>query len=80
MTIDITRLRELAEKATPGPWFHGAKNGDHKYCVYDKVCWTDDDGRHGETPNMVVHVSPDDGRYHDAAYIAALNPTTNEGA
>src|SRR5690606_30906698 len=76
MTVNTQELRELLEKATPGPWFHGAKNGEHKYCVYDKVCWTDDDGRHGETPNMVVHVSPDDGKYHDAAYIAAANPAT----
>jgi len=59
---------------TPGPWFHGAKNGEHKYCVYDKICWTDEHGRHSETPNMVVHVSPDDGKYRDAAYIAACHP------
>lgn len=77
MTDKFQPLRDaLAAGPTPGPWFHGAKNGEHKYCVYDKVCWTDADGRHGETPNMVVHVSPDDGKFHDAAYIAAADPNT----
>jgi uncharacterized protein (UPF0261 family) len=40
------------------------------------VYWTDEYGRHGETPNMVVCVSPDDGKYANAAHIAACDPDT----
>jgi len=71
----LSSLRALALAATPGPWYHGAKNGAHKYCVYDKICWLDVDGsRWGDTPNIVISVSPDDGEYKTAAYIAAANP------
>ena len=74
---DYKELRKLAQAATPGPWYHGAKNGAHKYCVYDKICWLDVDGsRWGDTPNIVISVSPDDGEYKTAAYISAANPAT----
>lgn len=77
MTDKYKHLRDALDAGpTPGPWYHGAKNGTHKYCVYDKVCWTDESGRHGDTPNMVVHVAPDDGKFLEAAYIAAANPET----
>lgn len=78
MTDRYEKIRQaLAMGPTPGPWFHGAANGAHMYCVYDKRCWTDEDGdRHGETPNMVVVVSPDDGKYANAAHIAACDPDT----
>ena len=78
MTDRYENIRKALEmRPTPGPWFHGAANGAHMYCVYDKRCWTDEDGaRHGETPNMIVHVSPDDGKYANAAYIAACDPDT----
>jgi len=78
MTDRYENIRKaLAMGPTPGPWFHGAANGAHMYCVYDKRCWTDEDGaRHGETPNMIVHVSPDDGKYANAAHIAACDPDT----
>lgn len=77
MTDRYQKIRDaLAMGPTPGPWYHGAKNGQHKYCVYDKVYWTDEYGRHGETPNMVVCVSPDDGKYANAAHIAACDPDT----
>lgn len=78
MTDRYENIRKALEMGpTPGPWFHGAANGSHMYCVYDKRCWTDEDGtRHGETPNMVVHVSPDDGKYANAALIAACDPDT----
>lgn len=59
----------MSTKHTPGPWFQGT--GDHQYCVYDKKVWINPDGsRGGETPNLVVVVSPE-GALADARLIAA---------
>lgn len=56
-------------KHTPGPWFQGT--GDYAYCVYDKRVWLNPDGsRGGDTPNLVVVVSPEDA-IADARLIAA---------
>ena len=58
-----------AMKHTPGPWFQGT--GNYEYCVYDKRVWINQDGsRGGETPNLVVVVSPEDA-IADARLIAA---------
>lgn len=73
MTLDTTRLRELAEKATPGPW-----NNEHEFTVAAEhtnniaMCrmasvasgWA---GTSYVTPERV---------YSNAAYIAAANPAT----
>ena len=54
---------------TPGPWYQGG--GIQQYCVYDKKVWLNPDGsRGGDTPNLVVVVSPDDA-IADARLIAA---------
>lgn len=59
----------MSTKHTPGPWFQGT--GDHQYCVYDKKVWINPDGsRGGDTPNIVVVVSPADA-LADARLIAA---------
>ena len=56
-------------KHTPGPWFQGTDH--HTNCVYDKRVWFESDGsRHGETPNIVITVSPKDA-VADARLIAA---------
>lgn len=56
-------------KHTPGPWFQGS--GDYQYCVYDKRVWINPDGsRGGETPNLVVVISPEDA-VADARLIAS---------
>ena len=58
-----------AMKHTPGPWFQGT--GNYEYCVYDKRVWINQDGSSGgETPNLVVVVSPEDA-IADARLIAA---------
>lgn len=69
----IKRLREaLAAGPTPGRRFQG--RSPHSYCVYDKRCWYEADGsRHGETPNLVVTISPEDAQA-DAQFIAAASP------
>lgn len=55
----------------PGPWFQGT--GDYQYCVYDKKVWINPDGsRGGETPNLVVVVSPADAV--EAARLIAAAP------
>jgi len=49
----------MEAKHTPGPWYQGT--GEQQYCVYDKKCWINPDGsRGGETPNLVIVVSPAD--------------------
>ena len=54
---------------TPGPWYQGG--GIQQYCVYDKKVWLNPDGsRGGDTPNLVVVVSPADA-IADARLIAA---------
>lgn len=59
----------MSTKHTPGPWFQGT--GDYQYCVYDKKVWINPDGsRGGDTPNIVVVVSPADA-LADARLIAA---------
>ena len=56
-------------KHTKGPWYQGV--GIHQYCVYDKQVWINPDGsRGGDTPNLVVVVSPADA-IADARLIAA---------
>ena len=59
----------MSNKHTQGPWHQGS--GDYQYCVYDKKCWINPDGsRGGETPNLVVVVSPESA-VADARLIAA---------
>lgn len=64
----------IAAGPTPGARFQG--RSPHAYCIYDKQCWYAPDGsRHGETPNLIVTVSPDDAAA-DAQFIAAADPDT----
>lgn len=64
MTIDTTQLRELAQKASPGPWYTSAPS--------EHAVWYDiKDGRY-----LIADTSSgftDDG---NAEYIAAANPAT----
>ena len=65
---DLIELRELAEKATPGPWCRCA---DHSLAPPDPV-WhvaVDDDNDSGFC--QAIPATPD-----DVAYIAAADPTT----
>ncbi len=74
MTDDIiSKLRRaLTAGPTPGRRFQG--RSPHSYCVYDKKCWYEADGsRHGETPNLVVTISPEDAQA-DAQFFAAASP------
>ena len=73
MTDAEKQIREaLAAGPTPGRRFQG--RSPHSYCVYDKKCWYEADGsRHGETPNLVVTISPEDAQA-DAQFIAACSP------
>ncbi len=75
MTDRYQALRDAIEAGpTPGARFQG--RSPHAYCVYDKQCWYAPDGsRHGETPNLVVTVSPDDAEA-DAQFITAADPDT----
>lgn len=75
--IDTTKLRELAQKATPGPWevvycdigrheiCDGNFNADHEH-IGSFVVMADDDA---ESPFPIICE-------HDAEYIAAANPAT----
>jgi hypothetical protein len=64
MTIDTTKLRELAQKATPGPWYISAPG--------EQAVWHDIKDRRyliADTSNGFT----DDG---NAEFIAAANPAT----
>ena len=75
--IDTTKLRELAQQATPGPWevvycdigrheiCDGNFNADHEH-IGSFVVMADDDA---ESPFPIICE-------HDAEYIAAANPAT----
>lgn len=64
----------IAAGPTPGRRYQG--RNQHSYVVYDKECWYAPDGsRHGETPNLIVTVSPDDAEV-DARFITAADPDT----
>lgn len=62
--VDEAALRAAAEAATPGPWAVCDEGYGEQY-VYDEptgnMCWT---------PDLPDHWQP-----HDAAFIAAANPT-----
>ncbi len=75
MTDRYQALRDaIAAGPTPGRRYQG--RNQHTYVVYDKECWLAPDGsRHGETPNLVIHVSPEDS-HADAAFLAAADPDT----
>ncbi len=85
MTPDVARLRELAEKATPGPWYHC-----QPFMVVPKQRTV-----HGTVPaqrvdfvstkpapvheRTIIPMPPEDGpgvRSDDMAFIAAANPAT----
>lgn len=75
MTPDLSRLRGLAEAATPGPWHRGAgENGDPQDPM--KV-WPDERGVGGLIART-GYQAPWDGWFQqpaaDAAFIAAANP------
>ena len=61
MNLDLKKLREVAEAATPGPWVNGVDT------VYYEGCVTLATSRVGTDPKFFRK---------DAAYIAALNPQT----
>ena len=63
MTIDTTKLRELAQKATPGPWLLWATEWN-LYLVQS--------GREGDGSIVDTAYS----RRNDIDYIAAANPAT----
>lgn len=84
MTIDTTRLRALADAATPGPW----KAGREDFESFDAMCeaqrrmlsnrpfgepfhfvWTRPDLCVGYTANGPTSAA-------NAAFIAAMDPTT----
>ena len=68
MTIDTTKLRELAQKAAPGPW-------EQNLCSIDKT-WLK--GRIQECViqenGPVLAITAEDGE--TAEYVAAANPVT----
>jgi len=66
MTIDTTKLRELAMNATPGPWT-ATNRSDWSECVAEISDWhVVPTLQQSELSNMDV----------DAAYISAANPAT----
>ena len=66
MTIDTTKLRELAMSATPGPWT-ATNRSDWSECVAEISDWhVVPTLQQSELSNMDV----------DAAYISAANPAT----
>lgn len=68
MTPDITKLRALLEKATPGPWF----DDEHMACDGSVVMSE-------STGFRVAHLPYTENVHNDAAdseYIAAVNPET----
>lgn len=76
----LERLRELAEKSTPGPWayeFTGEKSND--WCV-GQVCGPDGELKSGEfvEGDCVVELvaMAEDARLADARFIAATDPQT----
>jgi hypothetical protein len=76
MTTDRYAALRAALEAGPTPGRRYRGRGPHSYCVYDKECWHAPDGsRHGETPNLVIVISPEDAEA-DAALIAAADPGT----
>ncbi len=67
----VERLRELAEKATPGPWKVYGSATEKLICIWrknvdDVVHWAGFDGTHGSWPK----------RERDANFMAAANPKT----
>jgi len=78
MTIDTTKLRELAQNATPGPW---------EWCHWDNDSFEivsggfDSDGRVIGSTVVQPDASDEEGyggvkRREDADYISAANPAT----
>jgi len=73
---DITRLREAAQAATPGPWKHIQAVGVYENYVYAPnarygVSWA------GDSPVKVAYLPPDPSGIrdaHDASYISAASP------
>jgi len=78
--VALERLKELAEKATEGPWayeFTGEKSND--WCV-GQVCGPDGELKSGEfvEGDCVVELvaMAEDARLADARFIAATDPQT----
>lgn len=66
MTVDTQKLRELLEKATPGPW---------KHVVEDNIIYADAAPRLRLLDLIVRSIdTSSEQRDADAAYIAAANP------
>jgi hypothetical protein len=61
MTLDLARLRELAEKARPGPWRYSAEDGALYY-----------DRNERAAPDFLSCCNLDDDTME---YVAAANPT-----
>ena len=64
MTVDTTKLRELAQKATPGPWY---SKWPEERCVWKDI-------GPGRYPVAYTGDCFDDAP--NAEYIAAANPAT----
>lgn len=72
MTIDLEKLKALAEKATPGPWFVLRNELDDPDNVL--VHGISSDGLHDDIARTDSGAYPP--REDDAQYIAAANPQT----
>lgn len=64
MTIDTTKLRELAMKATPGPWY---SNWPEERCAWKDI---------GHSRHPVAYTGDCFDDAPNAEYIAATNPAT----
>lgn len=70
--IDLSKLRKIAEAATPGPW--EAERFFWKRAVADNRYWLGIDGK-GEVSGYIALID-DDSATEDAAHIATFDPPT----
>ena len=75
--IDRKKLRELAGKASPGPWAHQHEEFEEHQCEVCDSEWTGDAEYitwNQGVPILTVHV--DDRQLANAGYVAAASPET----
>lgn len=71
--IDRGALRALAEKATPGPWEHGADEDPPDSAILHDGCAVFDVAHHANMRTVLAR--GEDFSRADARYIAAVSPT-----
>jgi hypothetical protein len=75
--INIKKLKKLAEKATPGPWFRGKGIcGDFDIMTYDIGPIGDRENLEQYEDAFAYTITTNEDGEANGAYIAAIDPTT----